>query len=125
MVNDPELNGKYLGTISSQFIKVADQLKEVSYLLRDRKITDYPIFPICKVKQAVGALLIDKDIQIEHGLEWHIYVSFLKEFQQRGLVMPESLELFLANYKPVDEFCCLFVIEPDFTNYVFIPYPED
>jgi len=124
-MNDPELSGKYLGTISGQFVKVADQLKEVSYLLRDRKITDYPIFPICKVHQAVGSLLIDKDVQIELELQWHIYVSFIEEFQQRGLILDDGLPLFIENYKPVDEFCCLFVIEPDFTNYVYIPYPED
>jgi hypothetical protein len=34
MFNDPELNGKYLGTISEDFIKVADTLKEASYQIR-------------------------------------------------------------------------------------------
>ena len=28
-------------------------------------------------------------------------------------------------YKDPDEFCCLFVIDKDFTNFIFIPYPED
>ena len=29
--NDPELNGKYLGTVSQDFVKIADNIKEASY----------------------------------------------------------------------------------------------
>ena len=36
-----------------------------------------------------------------------------------------EIEEFKRNYKDPDEFCCLFVIDNDFTNFVFIPYPED
>jgi hypothetical protein len=42
---------------------------------------------------------------------------------QRGLV--EDQEAFKAAYKDPDEYCCLFVIDYDFTNFVFLPYPED
>ena len=34
--NSPDLNGKYLGLISSDFIKVADALKEASYQIKKR-----------------------------------------------------------------------------------------
>ena len=27
--------------------------------------------------------------------------------------------------KDPDEFCCLFVVDQQFTNFVFIPFPED
>jgi len=48
MNNDPELNGKYLGTITEDFIKVSDNLKEASYQIRTRGFSDYPIFPTSK-----------------------------------------------------------------------------
>ena len=32
--NDPELSGKYLGTITKDFVKVSDILKEASYQVR-------------------------------------------------------------------------------------------
>ena len=47
MNNDPELSGKYLGTISTDFVKVADTLKEASYQIRKGGF-DYPVFAISK-----------------------------------------------------------------------------
>ena len=58
MTNDPELSGKYLGTISSDFVKVADSLKEASYQIRKAGF-EFPIFAICKTDQPVGQLLLD------------------------------------------------------------------
>jgi hypothetical protein len=120
MQNDPELNGKYLGTISRDFVKVAETLKEASYQIRKRGFSNYPIFPVCKEEQPIGQLLIDKN---SFGTEWNYYASFLDEFYQRQLVAnPEEFE---SAYKDPDEFCCLFVVDTAFTNFVFIPFPED
>lgn len=120
MQNDPELDGKYLGTITRDFATVSETLKEASYQIRKRKISDFPIFPISKTEIPLGKLLIGKT---ELVLEWNYYVSFLDEFVQRKLV--ENEDIFKAAYKDADEFCCLFVVEPEFTNFIFIPYPED
>lgn len=117
---DPELNGKYLGTISRDFVKVADTLKEASYQIRKRGFSPHPIFPVCKVDQPIGQLLINPDVA---HTEWKYYASFLDEFVQRGLV--EDMDAFQAAYKNPDEFCCLFVVDEEFTNFVFIPFPED
>lgn len=121
MQNDPELNGKYLGTISQDFIKVSDILKEASYQIRKGGF-DYPVFPISKQSQPVGQLLIEKGTL---ETEWYYYASFLDEFLQRELVAPDKLEEFEKAYKNPDEFCCLFVVDQAFTNFVFIPFPED
>ena len=121
MTNDPELSGKYLGTISSDFVKVADSLKEASYQIRKAGF-DFPIFAICKVSQSVGQLLLDKK---DLSLDWNYYASFLNEFVQRELVMPDKEEDFKKTYKDPDEYCCLFVLDEAFTNFVYIPYPED
>ena len=37
----------------------------------------------------------------------------------------EHEEEFKAAFKDPDEFCCLFVVDEEFTNFVFIPFPED
>ena len=120
MHNDPELNGKYLGTISRDFVKVSDTLKEASYQIRKRGFSPYPIFPVCKEDQPIGQLLIDKT---SFGTEWNYYASFLDEFMQRALM--EDQQEFMNAYKDPDEFCCLFVVDTGFTNFVFIPFPED
>ncbi|MGB3618821.1 MAG: hypothetical protein WBA12_11940 [Catalinimonas sp.] len=122
MDEDTPPDGKYLGTISADFAVVADTLKEASYELRRRNISAHPIFPLCKEPQPVGSLLLDKG---EVNLRWHVFLSFLEEFTQRGLVDEERTDEFKQIYKDADEFCCLFVIDAEFTNFVFLPYPEE
>ncbi len=121
MFNDPELNGKYLGTISSDFVKVADTLKEASYQIRKGGF-DYPVFAISKKEIPIGQLLIGK---FELNLDWNYYASFMDEFVQRELIAQDKQEDFINAYKDPDEFCCLFVVDEEFTSFVFIPYPED
>jgi len=122
MFNDPELDGKYLGTISKDFVIVADTLKEAAYQIRKRGFSDYPVFPICKTDQPVGRLMLAK---AELNTDWDYYASFLSELVERKIVDEDKIDDFIANYKDSDEFACLFVIDPTFTNFVFIPYPED
>ena len=77
-------------------------------------------FAIFKEEQPIGQLLLG---MARMETAWHYYASYLDEFIQRGLV--ESEDDFKAAYKDPDEFCCLFVVDKEFTNFVFIPYPED
>jgi hypothetical protein len=121
MVNDPELNGKYLGTISRDFVKVSDTLKEASYQIRKAGF-DYPIFAMAKDAIPIGQLLLDR---IHLQTDWNYFASFLNEFVQRELVAEENKESFIHAYKDPDEFACLFVVDKEFTRFVFIPYPED
>ena len=121
MTNDPELDGKYLGTISKDFVKAADTLKEASYQIRKAGFA-YPIFPISQEEQPIGTLLISKN---DLHLDWNYCASFLDEFVQRELVAKEKEEDFKNTYKDPDEFCCLFVMDKAFTRFVFIPYPVD
>ncbi|WPP52652.1 hypothetical protein [Catalinimonas niigatensis] len=120
MNNDPELNGKYLGTITKDFVVVADTLKEASYQIRKRGFSDYPIFPIAKVEIPIGNTLIARG---EMATNWHYNVTYLDEFVQRKLVT--DADEFKKAYKDPDEFCCLFVVDNEFTSFLFIPYPED
>ncbi len=120
MDNDPTLNGKYLGTISQDFVVVADTLKEASYQVRKRGYSNYPIFPISKVPTPIGQTLITRG---ELATNWHYNVTYLDEFVQRKLI--DDVEAFKKAYKDPDEFCCLFVIDENFTSFVFIPYPEE
>ncbi|WP_373497256.1 hypothetical protein [Aquiflexum sp.] len=120
--NDPELSGKYLGTITKDFIQVSEILKEASYQVRSRKFSSYPIFPISKGEQPIGQLLLGKK---EKNLDWNYYITYLDEFIQRKLIAEELQEDFKKAYKDPDEFCCLFVVDGGFTSFVYVPYPED
>ena len=121
--DDPRpLDGKYLGEITSDFVGIAELLKEAAYQVKVRHISNYPIFAICRTAQPIGSLLIAAG---QKELRWNYYFSFAEEFAERGLLGEEGLEAFKQAYKPVDEFCCLFVVDEGFTNFVFIPYPDD
>ena len=122
MENSTELSGKYLGTISKDFVLVSDIIKDAAYQIKVNHISDYPIFPISKVQLPIGQLLVG---QHDLALEWNYYASFLNEFLERGLIDIDNLEFFKQTYKNPEEFCCLFVVDVAFTNFVFIPYPED
>ena len=122
MNNDPELNGKYLGQITQDFVRVADTLKEAAYQIRKRGFSEYPIFPASKNDIAIGTLLLGKE---EMGINWNYYASYLDEFVQRELIAQDKVDEFKASYKDPDEFCCLFIVDEGFTNFVYIPFPED
>jgi len=121
MQNDPELQkkAKFIGNFTKDFAIIADTLKEASYQLRTRGF-EFPIFPICQENVAIGSLLVAKE---ELTLDWNCFVSFLDEFEQRKLVT--DAENFKQAYKDPNEFCCLFVVDKEFMNFVFLPYPED
>lgn len=120
MQNDPELNPKLLGSISSDFVKVAEQLKEASYQIRTRGFSEFPIFPVSDTQIPIGSLLYEKGVS-ENQL--HYYASYMEEFLERQLI--EQASDFKSIYKSADEFCCLFVVKEEFTNFLFIPYPVD
>jgi len=120
--NDPELSGKYLGSITNDFVKIADNIKEASYQVRTRGFSEYPIFPISKQEIPLGKLLYGRK---ELSLNWNYYITYLDEFVQRKLIDHNNVEQFRAIYKDPDEFCCLFVVDEAFTNFLFVPYPED
>lgn len=120
--NDPELNGKYLGTITSDFVKISDVLKDASYQIRSRGFSDFPIFPISKDMQPIGKIFVGK---AEKNLDWNYFITYVDEFVQRRLIAEEALDDFKKAYKDPDEFCCLFVMDGAFTRFVYIPYPND
>ena len=120
--NSPELDGKYLGSISKDFVQVADFLKETSYQIRKRGFSEFPIFTVSKTVLPIGSLLIGMG---EMQNEWYYYASVIEEFLSRELITAQSLPFFKENYKNPDEFACLFVIDGDFAKFVFIPFPVD
>ena len=115
--NDPELNGKFLGEITQDFIKISDNIKEASYQIRKNGFSDFPIFPISKVDLPMGQLLYSKD--------WNYYASFLDEFIQRKLIDKDRKEAFKRSYKDPDEFCCMFLVDERMMSFIYIPYPVD
>ena len=71
------------------------------------------------VEEAIAGLkLIDKYFQ-------HIEAEYKRKLEEIHAKAKEKVESFVEAYKDPDEFCCLFVVDKEFTRFVFIPYPED
>ncbi|MEN9728913.1 MAG: hypothetical protein RLZ91_30 [Bacteroidota bacterium] len=121
--NSPDLNGKYLGLISSDFVLVADALKEAAYQIKKRGFSDYPVFVCSQRPIEIGQMLIG--VAELNGNKWNYHASMMEEFVQRKLIAEENVELFVQNFKDVEEYACLFVVDGQFTNFVFIPYPDE
>lgn len=125
MDNDPELQarGKFLGGITSDFARVSDSLREASEAIRDRELSRHPIFVFAREPVALGTMLVAPR---ERNLMWFVNASTVEEFVQRGLVEAGAgEESFRAAYKDADEYACLFIVDPEFMEFVFLPYPED
>ena len=122
LFNDPDIDGKYLGTITKDFVMVAKTLKEAAYQIKVRGFSEYPIFPISKDELPIGQLLIDKK---ELAIQWNVYASFMEELIQRDIIAQDRVEDFKKTYKDIDEFCCLFVVDKAFASFIFVPYPSD
>ena len=122
MHNDPTLNGQYLGTISADFVQVAEKLQEASYLFRTKGNYTHPVFVVSQTPLSVGALLIEKGAL---GNEWNYYAAYADLLVQYQLIAADKLDAFKDTYKQPDEFCCLLVVDATFVNFLYIPYPVD
>jgi hypothetical protein len=98
-------------------------LKEASYQIRTRGFSKYPIFAASQNPVPIGSKLIG--IHEMNGNQWHYHASMMEEFVQREIIAEENVEVFKTSYKDPDEFCCLFVLDNDFVNFIYIPFPED
>jgi hypothetical protein len=120
--NSPEINQKLMGKVSSDFIKVSDQLKEASYQIIKRKISANPIFILTENPVEIGSTYLDINI-LKNIYEYKM--SFLEEFVERQIVGEESIEFFKENYKDPEEYCCLFVLDNAFAGFIYLPFPDD
>ncbi|MFS0490402.1 hypothetical protein [Leadbetterella byssophila] len=120
--NSPEINTKLMGKVSSDFLKVADHLKESSYQIRKREFSKYPVFVVSEKEVELGAMLFQPS---DFKTVYYYRASYFEHFLEAGMIGEESRELFIENYKDPDEYCCLFVIDGEFAGFIYLPYPID
>jgi hypothetical protein len=118
------LDGKYLGNISTDFIQVADKLRESSYIIRARGGYAFPVFILSFTPIELGVLLIPKGEAQNQG---YYYATYLDALIQAQFIAPDKAANFQAVYKDPDEFCCLLVLDSShgFAKFLYIPYPVD
>ena len=102
---------------------VADTLKEAAYQIKKRGFSEFPIFVCSQRPIEIGQMLIG--VGELNGNKWNYHASMMEEFVQRKLIAEENVELFVQNFKDIEEYACLFVVDGQFTNFIYIPFPDE
>lgn len=116
-----DLDFDKIGLVTSDFIKVADQLKLACSKIVDKEFSKYPIIVMGSENLNLGTLFINKDEIL--GNKWVYYASYLEILIERNII--KNKNDFIAKYKNIDEFCCLLVVFENNSKIIYIPYPED
>ena len=119
--NNIELNNEEIGMITSDFIKVSDQLKITCNKIIEKKFSDFPVIIMSRDKVNLGTLLIDKN-EIK-GNKWKYFASYLEFLSSKKIL--NNIDVFKEKYKSHNEYCCLLTVINNNSKVIFIPYPED
>lgn len=119
--NNTELSNKEIGLITSDFVKVSDQLKNTCNKIIEKKFSDFPVIIMSKDEIKLGTLLIDVN-EIKDN-EWKYFASYLEFLHSKKIIT--DINIFKEKYKNHDEYCCLLTVINNNSKIIFIPYPED
>ena len=104
--NNTELSNKEIGLITSDFIKVSDQLKNTCNKIIEEKFSDFPVIIMSKDEIKLGTLLIDVN-EIKDN-EWKYFASYLEFLHSKKIIT--DIDIFKEKYKNHIGFIFLFTI---------------
>ncbi|MEZ7982338.1 MAG: hypothetical protein QMC32_01295 [Cytophagales bacterium] len=107
----------YLDFIYIDFLKSSSKLKKVSYVVKSLGFSNYPIFIVSKKKINLNSLLFDKK-----NNDFYYYVSNLDFFIKNNLIFKNKVDFFKKSYKDPYKFCCLFILNDFFNNFLYVSY---
>ncbi|MGJ1205455.1 hypothetical protein [Sphingobacterium lactis] len=96
-----------------------ESIQEVSAEMMAEGYTLYPIFVAHQHQVDLGEMILDRG---ELNTQWSIQASSLEEFVDRGIIKEDRKAYFEKQFKPANDFMCLFVVVPEGANFVFYPY---
>ncbi|MDX1685321.1 MAG: hypothetical protein R3275_08800 [Saprospiraceae bacterium] len=110
---------------TKKFLQLEKELKSfrevlgrASQEMRDKDLTNYPIFVVHQQEVELGVKIVDKE---KTKSNWDIHASTLEEFTYKNLIRPEKLDEFKEVYKDPDDFFCFFVISELGAQFIFLP----
>tara|TARA_B100000029_G_scaffold515064_2_gene620345 strand:- start:925 stop:1293 length:369 start_codon:yes stop_codon:yes gene_type:complete len=119
--NNIELSNEEIGMITSDFIKVSDQLKNTCKKIIEKKFSNFPVIIMSRYEVNLGTLLIDQN-EIKSN-KWKYFASYLEFLHSKKIL--NDIDIFKEKYKSHDEYCCLLTVINNNSKIIFIPYPED
>lgn len=104
--------------IEKDLKKYIPVLAKASDTVRDKDVSNYPIFVVHKQEVNLGIPLIDRE---KMNTNWSINASSLEEFVTKNLVYEAKLEEFKKTYKDPATHICVFVISDIGAQFIFLP----
>ncbi len=86
--------------------------------IMDERVSSYPIFVVHKGVAELGIPLIKEEEVAGH---WSVNASSLEEFVAKRLIREDRVDDFKAVYKDPAEWLCLFVVDEEGANFIFLP----
>jgi len=110
----------FLSKVQDSFSFFLPLIQDSLNLVRQNEISKYPIYVLSTFPFGIGTLLAESTVD-SHGFS--LYITTTEEFIRRGIIPIEKAKSFIATYKPIESYCCLFVTTEDIAQSRFIFYP--
>ena len=92
-------------------------LGSVADTIMEQDVSKYPVFVLYRDAIEIGIPLNTDEIEGS----WSVSASSLEEFVAKQLVLSDKVDEFKSVYKDPTVFLCLFVVDKNGANFVFIP----
>ena len=93
-------------------------LAKAAEVIEDQDVSQFPIFVVHQHTVDIGINIVDRD-KVKGN--WSVNASTLEEFTARQLLSPEKLDDFKLVYKNHPGELCLFLINEQGANFIFMP----
>ena len=110
-----QISYKLLGAELAPYLKM---LGEAADTVRDKAVSDFPIFVVHQHEVAVGIPLVKHD---EVKTNWSINASSLEEFVAKQIIQEDKMGDFQRVYKDPDAYLCVFVLSELGADFIWLP----
>ena len=111
---------EYLQSLEKDIQLFKESIREASESIIQDGISSYPVFIAHRIPFFMGEIILDKEELIT---EWSISATTAEELIRQGVIQVEKAKFFISNYKPAQEYMCLFVVpSEEEAHFIFIPY---
>ncbi len=115
-----EHNGNPFLQIQTELQPAFPTLAQAADTILDAEVSAYPIFIAARVEAPIGVLLAHLQ-----PTGWYLYASTLEELVARQVVLTQHLAQFRAVYKNPRQHFCIFAIQEQGSNFLFVPRPGE
>lgn len=111
----------YIESLEKDIRFFRDAMKEAAETLIQDDITRFPIFIAYQGEYfPIGENILPRQ---EYNAVWSVNATSAETLINEGIIAIDKAKYFLTQYKPADQFMCLFVVKDEQeAQFIFMPY---